>query len=294
MQMKLAAASFFPDFLEKYALLRAGALLLLAFAVFPRAQAEQKPLWEAGLGIGALVFPDYRGSNETHAYPVPVPYFVYRGDFFKADREGLRGEFFDREYAELNISVNATIPVQSDHNRARRGMPNLRATVEAGPSLNLHVWHSADREMKFDVVLPLRFPLTIESSPKLIGWNFSPRLNLDVRDVAGQAGWNFGIGVGPMFAAQKYHRYFYSVASRYAKPDRQAYDAKGGYSGLQIISALSKRFPKYWIGAYIRYDALQGAQFEDSPLVKQEHYVAGGVGIAWLIGESTHAVEESD
>jgi len=153
----------------------AAASVLLAFVIPFAARAEQKPLWEAGLGIGALVFPDYRGSDETNVYPVPVPYFVYRGDFLKADREGLRGEFFDREYAELNVSLNATIPVQSEHNRARRGMPNLRATVEAGPSLNLHLWHSPDRRMKFDVVLPLRFPLTLESSPQFIGWNFSQR-----------------------------------------------------------------------------------------------------------------------
>jgi len=63
---------------------------------------------------------------------VPVPYFVYRGDIFKADRDGVRAEFINRKYAELNISVNATIPVASSDNRARQGMPNLRSTVEIG------------------------------------------------------------------------------------------------------------------------------------------------------------------
>ena len=48
--------------------------------------ADQKPLWEAGLGIGALSFPDYRGSDQSHLYPTPVPYFVYRGDILKSDR----------------------------------------------------------------------------------------------------------------------------------------------------------------------------------------------------------------
>ena len=64
------------------------------------AVAEEEPLWEAGLGVGALSFPDYRGSDERQLYPVPVPYFVYRGDFFKADRDGVRGELFDRDYLE--------------------------------------------------------------------------------------------------------------------------------------------------------------------------------------------------
>jgi len=137
-------------------------------------------------------------------------------------------------------------------------------------------------------------PVTIESSPKVIGWNFSPRLNLDIQDVAGHAGWNFGIGAGPLFAAAKYNQYFYSVNPLYATADRPAYTAKGGYAGTEFITALSKRFPKYWVGAYIRYDTLQGAAFDASPLVKQKYYIAGGVGIAWMIGESARKVEAED
>lgn len=273
---------------------RAPAFALFSLLYITTAHADPKPLWEAGLGIGALAFPDYRGSDQTHVYPVPVPYFVYRGDFLKADRDGLRGEFFNRKYVELNISLGATVPVQSNDDRARRGMPNLRPTVEVGPSLELHVWHLPDDHMKLDVVMPWRVPVTVESSPQVIGWYFAPRLNLDVRDIAGYAGWNFGVGAGPMFAAQKYDQYFYSVDPRYATVDRPAYEAKGGYSGVGFISALSKRFPRYWVGAYIRYDSLEGAAFEASPLVKQKYYVAGGIGIAWMIRESTRTVEADD
>jgi outer membrane scaffolding protein for murein synthesis (MipA/OmpV family) len=48
------------------------------------------------------------------------------------------------------------------------------------------------------------------------------------------------------------------------------------------------------VGAYIRYDTLQGAAFEDSPLVKQRYYIAGGIGIAWMIGESARSVEADE
>jgi outer membrane scaffolding protein for murein synthesis (MipA/OmpV family) len=256
--------------------------------------ADEKPLWEAGLGIGAVAFPDYRGSDQTRFYPVPVPYFVYRGDFLKADRNGLRGEFFNRDYVDLNLSVNATVPVESDDDHARRGMPNLRPTVEIGPSLDFHLWRSSDQHFKLGAVLPVRVPITVESSPQVIGWNFSPRLNLDVQDIAGHAGWNFGIGAGPLFAARKYNQYFYSVDPQYATADRPAYVARGGYSGTELITALSKRFPKYWVGAFLRYDTLQGAAFDDSPLVKQKYYVSGGIGIAWMIGESKRTVQADD
>jgi MipA family protein len=266
------------------------ALLLSALA----AGAAEKPLWEFGLGIGALAFPDYRGSQETSIYPVPVPYFVYRGEFLKADREGLRGELFDREYAELSISVNGTIPVRSEDNAARRDMPDLKPTFELGPSLDVHLWRSADRSMKLDLVMPLRIPVTIESSPQSLQWIFSPRLNLDIDNLAGRIGWNFGAGIGPVFAAEKFHQYFYTVAPRFATAQRPAYQAQGGYSGMQVLAALSKRYPKYWIGAYVRYDALSGADFESSPLVRRTSYLAGGIGIAWMIRESKRVVEADE
>ena len=55
---------------------------------------------------------------------------------------------------------------------------------------------------------------------------------------------------------------------------------------MHVLAALSKRFPKYWVGAFLRYDWLGGAEFDDSPLVRRQNYLAGGFGIAWMIGES--------
>lgn len=255
---------------------------------------KEEPLWEAGLGVGAVGFPDYRGSDETQVYPVPVPYFVYRGEFLKSDRDGVRGEFFNREFVELNASVSATIPVRSENNAARRGMPDLRPTLELGPSVELHLWRSVDRDVKVDLVLPVRAPVTLESSPQLIGWVFSPRINLDVEDIGGEDGWNFGVGVGPLFADDRYHEYFYNVAPAFATAERPTYDAGGGYSGAHLLTAVSKRFPRYWVGAYVRYDVLSGATFEDSPLVRRKNYLAGGFGIAWMIGKSKRMVKAED
>lgn len=275
--------------------LRARAVLLgcLALLVTVAGYAEDKPLWEAGLGVGGLSFPDYRGSDESQAYPIPVPYFVYRGRFLKADREGVRGQLFDREYAELSMSLNATIPVNSDDNNARRGMQDLNPTIELGPSLDLHLWKSP--AVRLDLVMPVRAPLTVERSPRSIGWVFAPRLNVDIDNVAGMTGWTAGLGVGPIFADRKYHDYFYSVDPQYATAERPAYRAEGGYSGSQFLGSMSKRFDKYWVGAYVRFDVLNGASFAESPLVRSKHYIAGGFGFARMIGHSqrtVHAEEE--
>ena len=277
--------------------MRLRTLLLCSVALAlpaPAAHAEGKPLWEFGLGVGGLAFPDYRGSDEVQVFPVPVPYFVYRGRFLKADRDGLRGQLFDRDQVELSLSLNGTIPVDSEDNAARRGMPDLQPTLEIGPSVEVHLWRSADRDVKLDLIMPFRIPITIESSPQSLQWLFAPRLNIDFENFAGHAGWEFGAGVGPVFAADKFHRYFYSVPAPFATADRPEYRADGGYSGMHVLAAASKRFPKLWVGAFVRYDWLGGAEFANSPLMRRENYLAGGFGFAWMVGESKRRVTTED
>ena len=258
------------------------------------AHAEQRPLWEAGLGAGAVTFPDYRGSDRTQTYGLPVPYFVYRGDFLKADRNGVRGRFFDSDRVELNVTMNASAPVDSKDNPTRQGMPDLKPTVEIGPSLDLTLWRAADKRAKLDFRLPLVTGVTIEGSPRSTGWQFSPRLNLDLQDPAGMAGWNLGLVAGPLFSDRKQHQYFYSVSQEFATAGRPAYEARRGYAGAQFLVAVSKRFPSYWVGGFVRYDTLSGAVFNDSPLVKRSSYLAGGIAVAWIIGESSRMVDVGD
>ena len=67
--------------------------ILLAFLLSllsPSALAQtERPLWEAGLGVTALSFPDYRGSDHQRGYLLPLPYLIYRGQVFRADRDGV-------------------------------------------------------------------------------------------------------------------------------------------------------------------------------------------------------------
>jgi outer membrane scaffolding protein for murein synthesis (MipA/OmpV family) len=256
------------------------------------ASAKEEPLLEFGLGIGAIAFEDYRGSDTTHAYPLPIPYLLYNGKFLKADREGVRGTLFNVDWVELNLSGNVTTPVRND--RIREGMPDLRSTVELGPSLDFHLLRSDDARIKFDLRLPIRAAVTVEASPKYIGWTFTPRFALDVVDPLGYVGWNAGLLVGPLFAARRYDDYFYSVAPQYATLTRPAYEASGGYAGTQTIAAVSKRYPRFWVGAYVRYDTLSGASFSPSPLVQRNSYWSAGFGVSWMLYRSPQMVEVPD
>jgi outer membrane scaffolding protein for murein synthesis (MipA/OmpV family) len=266
--------------------------LMVGIMQMSHAETRQEPLWEYGLGLGATTFQDYPGSNTSRLYPVPIAYVVYNGSFLKADKNGVRGLLLNQDWMELNISANINAPVPKD--TARYGMPELRPTLELGPAVDFHLIHGSAERVKLDLHLPVRSAITIADSPQTLGAIFDPRLILTIKDAFGMPGWVADLGSGPMFAQRRYNDYFYSVAPQYATAVRPAYAASGGYSGTQFGVKLTKRFPKFWFGAYLHYDALRGAVFIDSPLVERKYDWSAGCGFAWILGKSTHLVEVPD
>lgn len=265
-------------------------LILVTGAV----QAEEKPLWEAGIGVAALSFPAYRGSDQTNNFVMPVPMFSYHGDFFKADRHGVRASFFDSDFIDLTVSMALAPPASSSEIKARKGMSDLEGTFEIGPQIDLTFWRSENKARFVKLLLPLRAAITVEGSPQNVGWVFHPKLNMDITDLPGLPGWNLGLLAGPVFGNQRQNAYYYSVAPQYATLERPAYEANAGYAGMQYTMGFSKRFPKYWVGTFLRYDNLSGATFENSPLLKQKDYFAAGLAITWVLGESSTRVQVND
>lgn len=273
----------------------ATALLAAALGTaLPASGAEEKPLWEIGAGVTALTFPAYRGSDQTNNFVLPFPYFTYHGKVLKADRQGVRASLFDSDRVDLTISAALLPPSSSKDIRIRNGMPDLEGSFEIGPQVNLTLWRSDDRARFVKLLLPMRAAFTLEGSPKDIGWVFHPKLNMDITDLPGLNGWRLGMLAGPLFGDKRQHDYYYSVDPRYATAGRPAYQAEAGYGGMQYLASFSKRFPKFWVGAFARYDNLGGATFADSPLVRQQDYVAAGVAVAWVLGESSTRVRVDD
>lgn len=276
------------------ALRRLALALLAGGAAFGASAAEEKPLWEAGMGVATVSFPAYRGSDQRQAFVLPTPYFVYRGEFLKADKDGVRAQLFETDRVKVTVSGALSPPAYSRDIQVREGMPDLRANFEVGPQLNLKLWESDDRRQELKLLLPLRAAFTLERSPKSIGWVFHPKFNVDFGGIPGLSGWNAGMQVGPLFGDRKQHQYFYGVDSTDATLNRPAYQAKGGFAGMQYLLGVSKRYDKTWVGAFLRYDSLRGATFADSPLVRTRNYVAGGVAVSWILGESAERVLVND
>ena len=252
----------------------------------------QRPLWELGVGVGALRLPDYAGSDQSRNYAVPVPYVVYRGQWLKADREGARAVLFDAPSLSVDLSAAAHPPTRSADNQARQGMPNLPGTIELGPNANYTLVRSPARHWKLDLRLPVRAAVTLQHSPQYLGLTFSPHLNLDLS--GGSERWNVGVLSGPQFADHRYHALYYSVGPGQALADRPAYQAAGGYAGWQSLASCSVRFGSTWVGAFARWDDLHGTVFADSPLVRRANNLTVGLAVSWILSTSTSLVASTD
>jgi MipA family protein len=262
------------------------AMCLLALLGAAPVAAEQLPLWELGLGAGTLRLPHYRGSDQYHHWLLPIPYIVYRGDILRSDRQGTRAVLLDTERVDIDISIDGSPPTRSADNRTRAGMPDLAATLQIGPKLNLVLGRGED--WKFDLRLPLRTVVAAESRPRTVGWTFSPILNLDLR----WQGWNLGFSGGPQAASRSHNAYFYDVAPAYATAARPVYAAAGGRSGWGMTASASRHAGPWWLAAYVHHESLTGAGFRTSPLVKQNSNLSFGLALSRVLMVSDERVAE--
>ncbi len=254
--------------------------LALTMAAAP-ARAD-KPLWELGVGAGWLHLPHYRGSDQSRDWLLPIPYFIYRGEVFRADREGARPLLLDQKQGvDIDISAAVNTPTRSKDNRACEGLANLAPTVELGPSLNYTLARAPGWQL--DLRLPARAVFTVERKPGVIGWTANTELHL----ATNVSGWDLTLQGGPVFNTRPYNQYFYDVSPAEARPGRQTYPSSGGAAGWVGTLSAARRWGPVWAGVYTQADALNGATFASSPLVRQRANISGGIGMSWVFKEST-------
>ncbi len=284
--MNQAPLPQFPTSLGRHGLSLLSALLGALLLSGP-AQADE-PLWELGLGAAGLHLPHYRGSDQSQNLLLPLPYFVYRGKIFRANREGARAVLLDTERVDVDLSLTASAPASSNSNRARDGMPDLAATVGLGPNMNVRLAKGSD--WKLDLRVPVQAVFTLQSHSRQLGWTTNPVLNLDLR----WQGWDIGAQAGPLWASRSYHAYFYDVPTAYATATRAAYSAPSGYAGWRWTTGVSRRIGKLWLGAYVRGDSVAGAAFGPSPLVKKSNQLSYGLALSWVFAVSDERVAADD
>jgi MipA family protein len=257
-----------------------GTMLMCCMAV----DGDELPLWEAGFGVAPISFPEYRGSRTQRQYLMPLPYLIYRGEILEVDRGSIRGLLIDAQRFELDLSINGAVPVESSDDGPRSGMPDLDPVLEMGVSLGWLLGQGNAGRTRFR--LPVRAVIATDlTSARHVGWKAEPQLHAETQEIPGR--WNLSIATGPVFADRGYHEYYFDVDPEYATPGRPTYRAGGGYSGWSVTASASRRVDSIWIGAFLRYDNLEGTSFADSPLVETTHAAMAGIGVAWIFRQSS-------
>lgn len=264
-------------------------LLALAAATPVWSQATPAPglpRWEAGISSAALYAPDYRGADQMRTRALVLPYVVYRGDVLRADRDGLRAQLLDGARVEFNLSAGLGLPVNSDRNDARRGMPEIDWVVELGPAMNLRLasWDGGKSDLQLR--LPVRAAFALDGGADYVGTLFTPGLRATFRDLPGLRGTALRLTTGPQFATADYHRFYYGVEPAFATPTRPAYRPGGGYSGWEASLSLVKITGPWRLFGFGGVDLISGARFDDSPLIRRSGNWNVGLGVAFVIASS--------
>lgn len=250
--------------------------------------ANRQPLWEIGVaGFGARL-PYYRGSDDYRTYAFPLPYFVYRGERLQADREGVRGLFYKGRWLETDLSMSGNPPV-NDGTGARHGMPGLDPLIEIGPALRVFLYRGACVKSVYleGAVRAVSSIDTHELSPSYEGVRGGVGLVVTGVKPGSKSPWTVGGRLGLDVADRDYHRYFYDVDEQYVLPDRPTYQSDGGYSGATLSGWVSRRITDaVMVSVFAKGDSIEGAVYEDSPLVRSRYNVTVGAMLVWKMAES--------
>ena len=259
-------------------------IFLLLIPGISGAETGPEPLWEAGLFAGVAKLPHYRGSDEYRTYAAPAPVLIYRGEFFQADRDGVRGIFVKTDHFETSVSLNGNPPASSS-NKAREGMPRLNGVVEIGPSVKWFLCGIHDPDPVY-MMLAWRAGFSVDLEGNLIPryQGHTTGLHLVYRNETLFLRHNirFGLNLGLGLADRRLNQYYYGVDEIYSREDRPAYTTGSGYSGLGLGASINRSFgPDFSLMAYGRWDNIGGAVFDDSPLVKTRDNYAIGCALVW-------------
>ena len=285
-------ASARPDGSRRY-LPSMGLLLALAFAsAGSSAQSSSPPplpLWELG-GVGLAVSQQaYPGSSQRVNRALVLPYLVYRGPLFRADRDTVGLRAYKSDTLELDVGFAASLGSNSDNIDVRRGMPDIGTLVEFGPRLKWNLGSRPDAgNLRAEFALRGVYDLSDGFSYK--GISFEPRLVYETRL---RGGWRLGTSAGLVMGNSRLGDTFYGVAPQFATALRPAYAADSGLIAWRLGANLSRELtPHLRLFGFARLDSVSGAANASSPLVQRSSGATVGAGLVYSWARSQTLVSD--
>jgi len=258
--------------------LRNCIVLLCCFFSTSSVAEETAYEWDLGIGLTGFHLPVYPGSSQTENYLLPYPYVRFKTKYLEMN-ERIRGFVYQSEKLRLNLSGDFGVPVDNEENGLREGMPDLNLVLQIGPMLEVVLDGGRFQSYESRIDLPLRVAIATDfDETENIGWIFEPRYSYE-KMRARKNGWAYLLSAGLRYASKEYHAYYYDVDEQFANPGRPAYAADKGYGGAFVNIVGSWRQDNIIYGVFASYQNLNGAAYEDSPLMEQNSYVSVGGGI---------------
>ena len=244
------------------------------------AEEDNAPKLEVGVLVAGQYLSEYRGSRAEDFRVLPLPFLYYRGDFLKVDRNGARAEFFANDHIEFKLSGEASLNGGGNDTDAREGMPELDSAFELGPSFNINLTgdgFATGLELNF----PLRAVVTFDGLDLTHrGYTFNPKFTYKFPSFGDN--WVTKLQVGALFGSKEYHEFYYDVGSQFVTPERPLYESEEGFSGQYYKLSLRRRTSSFFYGISLRYDNLDDAVIEDSPLIETRNYFSVSFAFAYI------------
>lgn len=270
-------------------------ILSMALTHAAAMEKEEKPLWEVGVFTAAFQTPEYPSSDQKQSNVIGAPLFVYRGDVFRiGDGSAARAVAVDKDWIELDLSLDAAFNADSEDNVARQGMPDLDYLFELGPQVKMRLaqpdfGRRGKGKLSFDIQARAAFSTDLSGFNQR-GYVFHPKLNYQHKGLFGPDS-QVTVSIASTWATEKLHDYFYQVDPQFATTNRAEFDAKSGYLGTEVNLAVS-----HMIGDDIRVFVFgqvsihSGAQNTQSPLFIDKTTYAVGLGFSWRLYQSDETV----
>lgn len=239
--------------------------------------ANAKDNFVYGLGMSVLSTPSYIGSEKQNLTILPFPYIEYTGKYLSIDRDRIYNEFYNTEKMKLELSVRGMLPAKSE-DTARDGMPDLDALVEIGPKLSYNIFTKNNSKINFEIPIRAAFSLGNELF-EYQGYFSSLDLKYE-NYIFEYFKINFVTGLG--FSDKRINNYYYEVDSKYVNINRDEYHSKSGYSDFHNTFSITRKESSFWYGAFIKHYYLDGAVYEDSPLVETKNSTFSGLAFSYL------------
>ncbi|MFM2044524.1 MAG: hypothetical protein RLY86_3100 [Pseudomonadota bacterium] len=255
------------------ALLAGGLFALTAPVLLPMSALAQERAgpptaegWSFRLGGGAIVAPDYEGSDDYEIQPVPDVEVTY-SDWFFFNREGLGVNLLTGGPLVAGIAVSPNGGRDQDENSALRGLGDIDATAEG----KVFARYTIDR---FTLAADLSGDILGEGHEGMTA-SLSATYMLMPMD-------NLLVFVGPTvtWADDDYMQSYFGVTAAQARTSGyRAYSAGSGIKDVGVSMFFVSQVSDHWVmSGLVGYSRLM-EDAADSPLVAQQgdrdQYIGG-------------------